>query len=217
MPHCDDAPRLPCLQTGTPAAATTRAVIVETFTECERSPPVPTTSIAVARSSSLSGTNSAAPSTASSIPDSSSAVSPLARSATAKAMIWAGVASPARITPIAVVASTVVRSWRSINRDRTPGQPPSDARSARSRAAISASVTSVTDPESRRRNVAQTLVDCQAGRRRCRTMRRRSRSVAPPHTPAFSLFMSACSRQATRTPQPSQTALACSASSSSSG
>ena len=46
MPHCDDAPRLPCLQTGTPAPATTSAAIVETLIECERSPPVPTTSIA---------------------------------------------------------------------------------------------------------------------------------------------------------------------------
>ena len=42
----------------------------------------------------------------------------------------------------------------------------------------------------------------QALRRRWRMMRRRSRSVAPPHTPAFSREASACSRHAalTRTP-----------------
>ena len=46
VPHSDDAPRAPCLHTGTPAPATTIAAIVDTLIECERSPPVPTMSTA---------------------------------------------------------------------------------------------------------------------------------------------------------------------------
>ena len=56
-----------------------------------------------------------------------------------------------------------------------------------------------------------------AERRLWRMMRRRSRSVAPPQTPAFSRDANACSRQATRTPQPAHTDFATAASSSSSG
>ena len=43
-PDDDDAARLPCLTTVMPAPAMTRADIVEMFTVCERSPPVPTMS-----------------------------------------------------------------------------------------------------------------------------------------------------------------------------
>ncbi|BBX08532.1 hypothetical protein MAIC_33350 [Mycolicibacterium aichiense] len=43
-PLFDDAARLPCLTTGTPAAATTIAAIVDRFTVLARSPPVPTMS-----------------------------------------------------------------------------------------------------------------------------------------------------------------------------
>ena len=45
-PDFDDALRLPCLATGTPAAAVTIVAIVEMFTEFDRSPPVPTMSTA---------------------------------------------------------------------------------------------------------------------------------------------------------------------------
>ncbi len=45
-PLFDDAARLPCLTTATPEAAMTIDVIVEMFTVCDRSPPVPTTSTA---------------------------------------------------------------------------------------------------------------------------------------------------------------------------
>ena len=58
MPHFDDADRAPCLHTGTPAPATTSAAIVDTLIEWAPSPPVPTMSIACARSSSVSGTSS---------------------------------------------------------------------------------------------------------------------------------------------------------------
>ena len=57
----------------------------------------------------------------------------------------------------------------------------------------------------------------QADLRRWRTMRRRSRSVAPPQTPSRSRLANACSRQAWRTGHTSHTALAGSASASSSG
>ena len=124
VPHCDDAARAPCLHTGTPAAAVTIAAIVETLIECERSPPVPTMSTARARTPSSSGTSEAAARTASSRPDSSSAVSPLMRSATEKAINCAGVAPPDRIAPIAVVAWCAVRSPPSIRWVITAGQPP---------------------------------------------------------------------------------------------
>ena len=124
VPHSDDAPRAPCLHTGTPAPATTIAAIVETLIECERSPPVPTTSTARARRSSPSGTSSAAASTASSSPDSSSAVSPLARRATTKPISWAGVALPPRIVAIAARAWSAVRSRPASSSVSSPGQPP---------------------------------------------------------------------------------------------
>ena len=44
-PHCDDAARLPCFATRTPAPATTSAAIVEMLNVCERSPPVPQVSM----------------------------------------------------------------------------------------------------------------------------------------------------------------------------
>ena len=47
-PESDDTARLPCLATGTPAPETMKAAQVETLTEPEPSPPVPTTSIASA-------------------------------------------------------------------------------------------------------------------------------------------------------------------------
>lgn len=104
VPHFDEAARAPCLQTGTPAPAVTMAAMVDTLIECDRSPPVPTMSTADARSSSSSGTSSPAASTASSRPDSSSAVSPLMRSATVRAISCAGVAPPDRIVAIAAAA-----------------------------------------------------------------------------------------------------------------
>ena len=49
VPQEDDAARLPCLTTRTPAPATTIAAIVEMLTVWARSPPVPTTSTASAQ------------------------------------------------------------------------------------------------------------------------------------------------------------------------
>ena len=92
LPALEDAERLPCLTTVTPAPAATMAAIVEMLTEKERSPPVPTTSRV--RPGTESGV--AAAYIASTRPSISATVSPLARSATAKPAIWAGVASPAR-------------------------------------------------------------------------------------------------------------------------
>ena len=84
-PLCEDAARLPCLATRAPAAAAMIAAIVEMFTVCDRSPPVPHVS-------------TTGPSTASGIPafimpvtrpDTSLDVSPLARRATRKAAVLA--------------------------------------------------------------------------------------------------------------------------------
>jgi len=45
LPQWEETARLPCLATTTPAAATTKAVVVETLKVPEPSPPVPTISI----------------------------------------------------------------------------------------------------------------------------------------------------------------------------
>ena len=78
-----EAERLPCLTTRAPAPAATMAAIVEMLTLIERSPPVPTTSSA--RPGIVRGVATAY--IASIRPVTSSIVSPLARSATAKPAI----------------------------------------------------------------------------------------------------------------------------------
>ncbi len=118
-PDIDEADRFPCLTTRAPAPAATIAAIVEMLTEFERSAPVPTTS------SSRPGTEIGVPREyiASTSPHTSSVVSPLARRATAKPAIWASVASPARISPIAQVACSALRSRPATSAPRTSGQP----------------------------------------------------------------------------------------------
>ncbi len=191
VPHCDDAARAPCLQTGTPAPATTIAAIVLTLIEWLRSPPVPTMSTARDRSSSLSGTSVAAASTASSNPLSSSGVSPLARSATTNPINCAAVASPDRIVAIASRACEAGRSRPSTSSVRSAGHPPRSSKAL--------------------------ICSGYAVRRRWRIIRRRSRSVAPPQIPDFSRACRACSRHAMRTSHPAQTDFASNAKSSSSG
>ncbi len=110
MPHAEEAARLPCLTTLTPAAATTMAAIVEMFTVWARSPPVPTTSMASARSSSGRLTGVALAIIASTRPASSAGVSPLARRATANPAPCPGVALPAMISPMAHAVSWAVSS-----------------------------------------------------------------------------------------------------------
>ena len=105
VPQADDADRLPCLTTLTPAAATMIAAIVEMFTVFARSPPVPTTSTASARTSSGSSTGVALASIAWTRPASSAGVSPLARRATARPATCTGVASPVMISPMAQAVS----------------------------------------------------------------------------------------------------------------
>ena len=75
---------MPCLTTGAPAPAATIAAIVEMFTDIDRSPPVPTTSSTPAGDRRAGWRASYIASTS---PSTSSMVSPLARSATAKPAI----------------------------------------------------------------------------------------------------------------------------------
>ena len=161
-----------------------------------------------------SGTTSAAPSTASSRPDSSSGVSPFARRATTKPISWAGVASPARIVVIAARAWTAVRSRCSTSSVSSAGQPPCVSSDASARLAVSGS------------RHGRTLGTARPG-----VLRRASSGGAAPladQPPPLALggatpdalLLPCCraySRQATRTPHSAQTALASSASSSSSG
>ena len=99
-PQAELAARLPCLTTWTPAAAATIAPMVEMFTVCAPSPPVPT------RSTSGPGTliGVARLSMTSDRPASSAAVSPFIRSATANPATWTGVAAPSMISFIAQAA-----------------------------------------------------------------------------------------------------------------
>jgi hypothetical protein len=117
-PDCEDAERLPCLTTRAPAPAATMADIVEMLTDIERSPPVPTTS------SRRPGTEMgfAAASMAAAKPETSSIVSPLARSATTNAATWTGVAAPAKTSSEAQRACSVVRSLPATSVERTSGQ-----------------------------------------------------------------------------------------------
>ena len=92
-----------------------------------RSPPVPTMSIAPRRRCRAS-TRSDASSMASTMPTSSSTVSPFIRRATMKAAIWAGLAAPSRIS--AIVARLTARSSDppSIRVPSTTGHPPCSAK-----------------------------------------------------------------------------------------
>src|ERR1700754_4650871 len=89
-PERDDSARLPCLATGTPLPATMKAAQVDTFTEPEPSPPVPTTSMASAGACTFS----ILPRIAATAPVISSTVSPRTRSAISRPPICEGVASP---------------------------------------------------------------------------------------------------------------------------
>ena len=104
-PQSEEADLLPCLTTRTPAAAVTMAAMVEMLTVWARSPPVPTTS--TIGPGTRSGLASSSITLAS--PVTSSTVSPLARSATAKPAICAEVAIPDMISRIAHAVSSAVR------------------------------------------------------------------------------------------------------------
>src|SRR6185503_251249 len=104
LPHWLDAARLPCFATCPPAPATTSAVMVEMLMLFERSPPVPTTSIAP----SSTTTCSAFARRALANPAISSGVSPRMLSAARSAPSCAGVASPAITMPIADSASVLL-------------------------------------------------------------------------------------------------------------
>ncbi|KKO60749.1 hypothetical protein WR43_22055 [Mycolicibacter arupensis] len=102
-PDSELADRLPCLTTGTPAAATTIAAIVERFTVFAPSPPVPTTSTVSVPIASVGTLRPWASMTSASSPT-SAAVGPFICIATPNAAIWAEVAAPAMICSIAQAA-----------------------------------------------------------------------------------------------------------------
>src|SRR5579871_1399210 len=101
-PDRDDSARLPCLATGTPAPATIKAAQVDTFTEPDPSPPVPTTSIASAGALTFS----ILARIAETAPVISSTVSPRTRSAINSPPNCDGVASPDIIRSKADAASS---------------------------------------------------------------------------------------------------------------
>ena len=103
-PDFDDSARLPCLAIVTPAPAATNDAQVETFTEPDPSPPVPTMSTA----SAGAVTPSIRARMAVTAPVISSTVSPRTLSAIRRPPICDGVASPDIIRSNAVAASARV-------------------------------------------------------------------------------------------------------------
>ena len=91
---------MPCLATGTPPAATTKAEVVEILKELAPSPPVPT--ISSASRSWSSRTQWARMEAAQAVI--SSMVSPFMASAVRKADIWIGLAWPPMISSITAAA-----------------------------------------------------------------------------------------------------------------
>ena len=127
VPHCEEAARLPCLHTGTPAPATTNAAMVEMFTECDLSPPVPTMSIERDAMSAGRSTRADALRTSASIPSSSTALSPLVRNPITSAAICADVASPSRTVRIAARDSFNDKSVPDEIFPSTTAQPPTSS------------------------------------------------------------------------------------------
>ena len=132
-PTVPDAARLPCLATLTPTAAAVSADAVEMLKVPMPSPPVPTTST---RSPSV-GTRNALARITLAMPVISSTDSPFIRSATRKAPICEGAASPVMISSATPAAS----SWVSVPPNVSfrnaswiiPGPPPPPAGQAEHR------------------------------------------------------------------------------------
>src|SRR5258706_9540316 len=119
LPHALEAARFPCFATRPPAPAVTTAASVEMLMLLERSPPVPTTSIAP----SATDTRTACARIAVANPAISSAVSPRMCSAARSAASCAGVASPAMTELIVDSASSRVS-------ERPPATTPSASRAS---------------------------------------------------------------------------------------
>src|SRR5581483_3625795 len=73
-------------------------------------------------------------------------VSPLMRRPTAKAAIWAGVASPRRISAIAAAASSRKRSAPAHSGARTAGQPPISSSNAKTAGRLRGAAALAQDP-----------------------------------------------------------------------
>src|SRR3954470_19073832 len=106
LPHALEAARLPCFATRAPAAAATIDESVEMLMLFERSPPVPTMSIAP----SATATRTACARIADANPAISVGVSPRMRRAATSAASCAGVASPDMTDVIVDSASSRVRA-----------------------------------------------------------------------------------------------------------
>src|SRR6185312_9399434 len=119
-PDLEVAERLPCLATGQPAAAATRAAVVETL-KVEGPPPVPAVSTRSARSV---WTGAASERIVRASPTSSETVSPFARRAIRKAPVWIGSVRPS------MISASTVEAWSAVR--FSPAQTASIARETRS-------------------------------------------------------------------------------------
>ena len=107
LPHLLDAARFPCLATGTPAPAATNAAAVEMLIVCAPSPPVPTMS---STSGNPCSTRTLRSRIARAAPTISSGVSPLAASATSRAVVRIGEIVSSMIAPNARAVSSALKS-----------------------------------------------------------------------------------------------------------
>ncbi|BCI53918.1 hypothetical protein NIIDNTM18_31960 [Mycolicibacterium litorale] len=111
---------MPCFITGTPAAATTIAAIVDRLTVLAPSPPVPTMSTVSLPMVSV-GMRRACRSITSANSVTSADVGRLSFIATANPAIWAGVAAPVMIWSIAQPACPVARFCAVVKRPKICG------------------------------------------------------------------------------------------------
>ncbi len=109
LPHLLDIARFPCLATGTPAPATTKAAAVEMLNVLSLSPPVP--HVSTTSACRFVGILTHFSRIVRAKPVTSCTVSPFIRRAVIRLAICAGVASPSMISCITCAASVSVRSF----------------------------------------------------------------------------------------------------------
>ena len=112
LPQLLDMDLLPCLATGSPAPATTKAVVVDTLNVPDPSPPVPQVSTRTSPCPTLipESMGVAFSRMTRTAPVISSTVSPFIRNPVIKEPIWAGVASPPMISFMTSTISSTPRS-----------------------------------------------------------------------------------------------------------
>ncbi len=117
LPQRDVTERLPCLATGTPAPATTKAAAVEMLKVVTEPPPVP--AVSTSREESADRTARMADRSALTPPATSDGATPFARSPMRRPAIWTSEAEPSMKRAKAPSACSAVRWWPSATSSST--------------------------------------------------------------------------------------------------